>query len=129
MLVGAGGNASNQSAVQIIRELATDGRVSRARVLALLSREAGSALVCASAMGAVAFFRVVATGSGTLEQGAAIALAMAAIVVTSAVAGTLVPLALHALRLDPAHAGPGVQVLMDIVGVLITCLCCQLILD
>ena len=34
------------------------------------------------------------------------------------------PILLHRSGLDAAHAGPAIQVLMDIVGVSITCLIC-----
>eukprot|EP00983_Pelagomonas_calceolata_P017632 553449-Pelagomonas_calceolata.AAC.2 len=30
--------------------------------------------------------------------------------------------------IDPANAGTSIQVLMDILGVAITCVCCQLVL-
>ena len=40
------------------------------------------------------------------------------------VIGSLLPLALHRLRLDPAHAGATIQVIMDLAGVCITCTVC-----
>ena len=38
--------------------------------------------------------------------------------------GAGLPILLHYNGVDAAHAGPAIQVLMDIVGVTITCLIC-----
>ena len=43
------------------------------------------------------------------------------IVTTSVVLGTLLPLLLNRLRVDAAHASTSIQVIMDVLGVLITC--------
>ena len=40
---------------------------------------------------------------------------------TSVVLGTLLPLVLSVLRVDAAHASTTIQVIMDVLGVLITC--------
>lgn len=36
----------------------------------------------------------------------------------------MLPITLHKIGIDAAHAGPAIQVLMDIVGVSITCIIC-----
>ena len=46
------------------------------------------------------------------------------IVATSTIVGAALPILLHRNGIDAAHAGPAIQVLMDIVGVTITCLIC-----
>ena len=46
------------------------------------------------------------------------------IVATSTIVGAFLPIFLHRNGIDAAHAGPAIQVLMDIVGVTITCLIC-----
>ena len=46
------------------------------------------------------------------------------IVAISTVVGAVLPIVLHRSGIDAAHAGPAIQVLMDIVGVSITCIIC-----
>jgi len=53
---------------------------------------------------------VVVFGSDALSA-AAISLSLFVIVVVSVIMGTLLPLMLHGLGMDPAHAGPAIQVL------------------
>ena len=53
--------------------------------------------------------------------GIAVAWALFFIVLSSVLLGTMLPLALWRLGIDPAHAGPGIQVLMDILGVALSC--------
>ena len=55
----------------------------------------------------------------------AVALAQLVIVVTSIVVGAMLPLLLDKINLDPAHAGPMIQVIMDVTGVFITCKVCS----
>ena len=57
MLVGAGGNAGNQSAVNVIRGLAM-GRLSRADSVAVLWRETKAGLVEGVLLTSVGFWRV-----------------------------------------------------------------------
>ena len=164
MLVGAGGNAGNQSTVNIIRGLAT-GQVntSNARSVILVEAKLGLVLgivlatiawsrvmlsscmsscdtVSAMAIGAPAPLRSVAAPPGQLpaclppawnprwrptavphqHPGASVF----CIVATSTIVGAFLPIFLHRNGIDAAHAGPAIQVLMDIVGVTITCLIC-----
>lgn len=58
----------------------------------------------------------------------AIASTMFFIVVTATIVGTALPLGFNRLRIDPAHAGPTIQVVMDISGVLLTCIICSIFL-
>jgi Mg/Co/Ni transporter MgtE len=41
------------------------------------------------------------------------------------VTGAMLPLVLEKCGLDPAHAGPIIQVIMDVTGVFITCKVCS----
>ena len=43
----------------------------------------------------------------------------------SSVVGAALPIVLHRNGVDAAHAGPAIQVLMDILGVTITCAICS----
>ena len=125
MLLGAGGNAGNQATVNCIRGLAT-GAVGpdRKSQLRLLLREAQLGASLGALLAAAAFARVWVWRED-LQAATAIGLSAMFIVAVSAVVGAALPLLLVRLDVDPAHAGPGVQVAMDIVGVTITCLTCS----
>mmetsp|Transcript_73011 Transcript_73011/g.171634 ORF Transcript_73011/g.171634 Transcript_73011/m.171634 type:complete len:134 (-) Transcript_73011:76-477(-) len=47
------------------------------------------------------------------------------IVFTSVILGSILPLIYERVKIDPAHAGTSIQVLMDILGVWITCVICN----
>lgn len=124
MLVGAGGNAGNQSAVLVIRGLATGeirewtryicGEVKMAVAISIIMVFAG--------------FARVAMFHGTYQDAVAISSSLLAIVFISIVAGASLPLLLYHCRFDPAHAGATIQVIMDLAGVLITCMVCSVLL-
>lgn len=58
----------------------------------------------------------------------AITLSLILIVFSSVIIGALLPLMFQMIKLDPAHAGPTIQVVMDMIGVLITLIICKWIL-
>ncbi len=72
----------------------------------------------------VAFFRVLLFHGDTVAA-IAVAVSIMVIVITSTIVGTLLPLGLHRFGFDPAHAGPAIQVLMDITGVFLSCFICN----
>lgn len=119
MLVGAGGNAGNQAAVLMIRRLAGSKSFSLRSVLV---RETFAALIIGCAVTSIGFLRVWIEERGAFLPSFTIGLALFCIVTSSILLGTLLPVILQRLfHLDPAHAGPIIQVLMDILGVCITC--------
>ena len=126
MLVGAGGNAGNQAAVLVIRGLAT-GEVSPRRWGHYVLSEVRMAFSISLIMVVAGYARV--TLFGYSERDAiAIATTLFLIVITSVVTGSMLPLCLHWMRWDPAHAGATIQVIMDLLGVCITCTVCSLML-
>lgn len=119
MLVGAGGNAGNQAAVLVIRRLATSRSFS---ARSLIARETLSAIIIGSSVTLVGFVRVWIEERGAILPSLTIGLALFCIVTSSILLGTLLPIILQRLfHIDPAHAGPIIQVIMDILGVCITC--------
>merc|ERR1711974_530693 len=58
----------------------------------------------------------------------AICLSMLVIVFFSTLIGAALPVALNRLKVDPAHAGATIQVIMDISGVTLTCVVSCLVL-
>ena len=152
MLVGAGGNAGNQSAIRVIRGLATgDMVVTKECFVDTLWQQARVGFLLATFLSLGGFARVMiteATGGldgGSVEDAAGVAVAAAGsasdpsaavgafgialslfcIVTLSTVAGTAMPFALAATGQDPANAGTTIQVFMDVMGVVITCVVCS----
>jgi len=131
MLVGAGGNAGNQASVRLIRGLAT-GEVngSREQTLEIFANEARVALALGGILVAAGFVRVVAFDSQAASVDAlAISASLFLIVTTSVMLGTALPLGLSKLRMDAAHASTSIQVIMDVLGVLITCTVAPLVFE
>jgi Mg/Co/Ni transporter MgtE len=62
------------------------------------------------------------------QETLAITLALSIIVFTSILMGSILPLGLFYIGFDPAHASTTIQVVMDIAGVLITCLIASFVL-
>lgn len=127
MLAGAGGNTGSQSATLVIRALSLK-ELSHRDIGFILWKEFRVALMLGILLGLLAYARVILIGGGaslpegfSLSQiGAAIALALAIQVVTSALAGAVLPLAASKLRLDPAVvASPALASVVDITGVVI----------
>lgn len=74
------------------------------------------------------FVRVYLTDDGNVVDAVAIALSLFTIVTTSVLAGSSLPFLLAWANIDPANAGTTVQVVMDILGVTVTCAVCYIIL-
>mmetsp|Transcript_8258 Transcript_8258/g.19424 ORF Transcript_8258/g.19424 Transcript_8258/m.19424 type:complete len:265 (-) Transcript_8258:130-924(-) len=129
MLVGAGGNAGNQASVRLIRGLAT-GEVngSREQTMEILANEARIALALGFVLVAAGFLRVVMFEAATVDA-FAISASLFLIVTSSVVLGTALPLALNKARIDAAHASTSIQVIMDVLGVLITCTVAPLVFE
>jgi len=129
MLVGAGGNAGNQSAIKVIRGFATKELQPNMKVfVTTVSAQAQVGLVLGLFLSLGGFVRVYLT-EGSLEDATAISLSLFLIVMSSVVLGSALPFALSRSGFDPANAGTTIQVIMDVLGVLITCLMCNAVLD
>ncbi|DBA96070.1 TPA: hypothetical protein ACH3X1_001569 [Trebouxia sp. C0004] len=138
MLVGAGGNAGNQSAIKVIRGLATGTiKTTWPSVRKTLTQQAyigvllggglsGSYSFCVqlqttgylqprtsadlSLLYAVGGFIRVFITDGSLVNSCAISLSLFMIVMTSVLTGTMLPFGLAKGGIDPANAGTSVQV-------------------
>jgi Mg/Co/Ni transporter MgtE len=129
MLIGAGGNASNQSAMVVVRGLAT-GELNSQNTWRLVARELMLAIIIGLTMGTVAYVRVFLFHSvDGSSAAAAVGTSTLAVMLLAIALGTLIPLLLNFVKIDPAHAGPVVAVLVDLSGVAIILLVCQLILS
>ncbi|KAK9810750.1 hypothetical protein WJX73_004890 [Symbiochloris irregularis] len=129
MLVGAGGNAGNQSAIKVIRGLATGSLNTTPRVmLRTLAQQTLIGVILGASLACGGFIRVYLS-HGSIASSFAISSSLFFIVVTSVFSGTALPFALAKAGVDPANAGTSIQVIMDVSGCLITCFTCNLILN
>mmetsp|Transcript_240 Transcript_240/g.502 ORF Transcript_240/g.502 Transcript_240/m.502 type:complete len:255 (-) Transcript_240:2825-3589(-) len=127
MLVGAGGNAGNQAAVRIIRGMAL-GLINDETKYRILFREVVMGVAICALLSAVGMARIHFSSHTSYKESVAITLSLSSIVFFSVIIGSLLPFFLKFLRFDPVHASTSIQVIMDISGVLITCLISTLIL-
>lgn len=124
MLIGTGGNAGNQSATLVIRGLTTK-EMSRHNAWRVLWRELMVGFLIAITLFVVGFSRVYFSYYDAVSA-VAISLSLFLIVIVSIVSGSLIPLLLDRLNIDPAHsAAPFLATLMDILGVMIYCFVCS----
>ena len=72
-------------------------------------------------LGIVGGFRSFMSPHTTQIETITIIIALVLIVFISVVLGSTLPLMLQAIKVDPAHSSTSIQVIMDILGVIITC--------
>jgi magnesium transporter len=127
MIASTGGNTGSQAAMVVMRSLAT-GEISGRHALSVVWKEARVATLMACVLGLLVFGKVLlmespsAIPSGmTLPAVAlAIGLALAVQVITSTMAGAVLPLLVNRLGFDPAVvASPALTTTVDITGLLI----------
>ena len=127
MLVGAGGNAGNQAAVGVIRALAI-GTLNRRTQKPFLWREAKMALCLSALIGVTGFIRAILFRT-PMGETIAITASVCCIVAISVAIGCTLPLGMKKVGIDPAHSSTSIQVIMDIMGVLITVLISSFVLS
>jgi cation transporter-like permease len=119
MLVGAGGNAGNQASVRVIRGLAT-GSLNTYNRSKFLWRELRMAITLTAILSIAGCLRAVLLTHTNPRETLAITASLALIVFTSICLGALLPLLLQRMNIDPAHSSTTIQVIMDILGVVLT---------
>ena len=122
MLVSTGGNTSSQTSALAIQGIAS-GEINSNTIEKFLKREILMAAAIGSLLAATAFIRVYFTGNNiNLLEACAVSLSLGMIVMVSVILGSLLPLGLKKIGLDPAFAaGPFLGTIMDILGTLIFC--------
>lgn len=119
MLVGAGGNAGNQASVFVIRGLALR-RIRRSNLFRFLQKEFILGIMIAGILGLAGYLRAYLFAV-PLKETMAITVSLVAIVWISTIIGNFLPLLMKFVGIDPAHSSTTIQVVMDIVGVTLTC--------
>ncbi|KAL7521289.1 hypothetical protein ACHAWX_005959, partial [Stephanocyclus meneghinianus] len=127
MLVGAGGNAGNQASVRVIRGLAL-GTLNTQTQSQFLSRELRMAFALSTILSIAGFFRAIVFHTPFPET-MAVTCALSLIVFSSICLGAVLPLVLQRLGVDPAHSSTTIQVIMDILGVILTVFVSTMVLD
>ncbi|HEY8414569.1 MAG TPA: magnesium transporter [Thermaerobacter sp.] len=127
LLAATAGNVGTQSLAVAVRGLAT-GEIRRREMGRALWRELRVGTLLGIALAATSYGIVRAT-TGSQAVAVTVGVAMGLNIVIASSIGTLVPLALHRLRVDPAVAsGPFVTTALDIVGTLVYFLTASLLL-
>lgn len=127
MLVGAGGNAGNQASVRVIRGIALGTLVPQTQSQ-FLSRELRMAFALSAILSVAGFLRAVLFQTPFAET-LAVTMALSIIVFSSICLGAVLPLLLQKIGVDPVHSSTSIQVVMDILGVVLTVFVSTLVLD
>ncbi len=118
MLTGSGGNAGTQTSTLIIRGLAI-GEIKFNQILKILRREIPMGLILGLLLGSLGYIRaMIMQRDPTLSIIVGIALVFTIIAAT--LTGSLLPLILRKLKLDPAIAtGPFLTTIVDVTALII----------
>lgn len=126
-LISAGGNSSNQTSAVAIQGLAT-GEIRSSNVWRFFKREMLIAVLLSFILGLVGFLRSYMTSSHLVES-CIVGFSLVIIVIVAVGLGSLIPLILKRLKIDPAFsAGPFLATLMDLLGVFIFCMVSRMVL-
>jgi Mg/Co/Ni transporter MgtE len=113
--------------LKVIRGLAL-GTLNERTQLQFLWRELKMAGVLSIILSVAAFLRAIAF-STPIPETIAVTSALALIVFSSICLGAILPIILQKVGIDPAHSSTTIQVIMDILGVVLTVLVSTTMLD
>jgi magnesium transporter len=117
LIISSGGNSGSQSSSLIIRAMAV-GEVAPRDWYKVFLREVGMGLTLGLILGVVGFARVYFVGSHySVPMSLAVSLSLVAIVTLGTLSGSLLPLAIKRVGLDPAVSStPFIASLVDVIG-------------
>ncbi len=126
LIISSGGNSGSQAATLIIRALAL-GEITLKDWWRVMSREILSGLALGAILGAIGFTRVVVWASivGTYNNqwfliGLTVGFALIGVVLLGTLAGSMLPLILQRMGIDPAtSSAPFVATIVDVAGIVI----------
>jgi magnesium transporter len=121
LIISSGGNSGSQSSSLIIRALAL-GELAPRDWPRVLARELGMGFALGGMLGVVGFLRAFAGADGgdAIALGLTVSLSVVAVVTLGTLVGSLMPLAIKRLGLDPAVSStPFVASLVDVVGLVV----------
>lgn len=118
LIGGTSGNSGTQALAVAVRGIAT-GDVAKESKIKLIIREALTSIIMGIVCGIVAFL-IVYIWKGELIIGLLVAVAIACSIFVATIAGSVIPLLMHRMKIDPAVAsGPFITTLNDITSILI----------
>ena len=120
LIISSGGNSGSQSSSLVIRALAV-GEVQPKDWARILVREAGIGIVLGLTLGLVGFVRAYFTQADqALRIAVAVSVSVLSVVTTGTLVGSLLPLAIKRVGLDPAVSStPFIASLVDVLGLLV----------
>lgn len=118
LLIDTGGNVGSQTTTTVVRAMAI-GEVRFTDMARVVWKELRVGLLLGSTMAAVGIFRAVTWGSGG-DLALVVGISLVCIVVLAAAVGSILPIVLKRLRLDPAVvSAPFITTFVDGIGLLI----------
>lgn len=118
LIMGMAGNTGTQALAVAVRGIAT-GELEEDSKLKLILREAGTGLITGTICG-IAVSIVVFLWKGELFLGFLVGISIVVSLFVATMAGSIVPLLMHKLKIDPAVAsGPFITTMNDITSILI----------
>lgn len=126
LIISSGGNSGSQASTLIIRALAV-GEIRISDWFQILRRELITGLALGSILGTVGFLRIVVGaqfsdmyGPHWFLLGLTVLFSLMGVVALGSLAGSMLPLALKRLKLDPAtSSAPFVATLVDVLGLVL----------
>ncbi len=118
LIAGMAGNTGTQALAVAVRGLAT-GELEKENKLKLIFREMGTGLITGSICG-ILIVLTIFIWKGNLFLGILVGISIFFTLIVATLAGALIPLLMHKLKIDPAVAsGPFITTINDIISVLI----------
>ncbi|MCA1062072.1 magnesium transporter [Rossellomorea sp. AcN35-11] len=118
LIAGMAGNTGTQALAVAVRGIAT-GDLEKENKMSLIIREAGTGLITGTTCGVVVSM-IVYIWKGEFFLGILVGVSVLVSLFVATLAGTLVPLLMHKLKVDPAVAsGPFITTINDIISILI----------
>ncbi len=119
ILIGTGGNIGSQTVTTIVRALAT-GEIGPQHTFRVLIKEASTGLMLGLTMAALMFGRALITNGANAQVATVVAITVFSIGLWAATVGSILPIVLDRLRVDPAVvSAPFISCLVDTTGLLI----------
>ncbi|WP_456271789.1 magnesium transporter [Bacillus sp. AK031] len=118
LIAGMAGNTGTQALAVAVRGIATGGLENESKWKIVL-REAGTGLITGTVCGILVMI-IVYVWQGNLFLGFLVGISILVSLIVATLAGSLVPLLMHKLKVDPAVAsGPFITTINDIISIMI----------
>ncbi|MBN8233738.1 magnesium transporter [Halobacillus kuroshimensis] len=118
LIAGMGGNTGTQALAVAVRGIAT-GEIEKQGKWKMMMREAGTGVITGVSCG-VLITLIVYIWQGNFFLGLLVGLSILLTLIVATLAGSLVPLIMHRLNIDPAVAsGPFITTVNDLISILI----------